>query len=131
MARFGFAASKSKRQQQALPREIRMFVEHPPPQIHVEFPKLRGWPEEIDPTFAQKVLHRAYLDANASPWVMAQSMRGGAFSEHMGPADMVKRWHGTGALALLKSKRGSLAYGDIIDGRTVQNFFGNPRRNWF
>lgn len=43
MVRFGFAASKSKskREQQALPREMMMFVKHPPPQIHNEFPKLR------------------------------------------------------------------------------------------
>lgn len=42
MIRFGFTAakSKSKRQQKDLPREMTMFVKHPPPQIHTEFPKL-------------------------------------------------------------------------------------------
>ncbi|ETL47417.1 hypothetical protein L916_02837 [Phytophthora nicotianae] len=141
MVRFGFAASKSKRQIKSIPREWKMFLEHPPPQIHVEFPKLRGWPEGIDPTFAQKILHRAYLDASANPWIFADTMRQGAFYEHMDPSELVKRWHGTEALEVLQSKGKFLKYGDIIDGRTSQsdalpaydarirsNFVNNPNR---
>ncbi|ETO82310.1 hypothetical protein F444_03535 [Phytophthora nicotianae P1976] len=141
MVRFGFAASKSKRQIKSIPREWKMFLEHPPPQIHVEFPKLRGWPEGIDPTFAQKILHRAYLDASANPWIFADTMRQGAFYEHMDPSELVKRWHGTEALEVLQSKGKFLKYGDIIDGRTSEsdalpaydarirsNFVNNPNR---
>jgi tetratricopeptide (TPR) repeat protein len=81
VTRFGFAASMSKKssRQKKIPLEMTMFVKHPAPQIHTEFPKLRGWPNGIDSTFAQKVLHRAYLDANANPWVIAMSMREGSF----------------------------------------------------
>ncbi|KAF4146964.1 hypothetical protein GN958_ATG03851 [Phytophthora infestans] len=137
MMRFGIPAS----QYQALPREMVMFLEHPPPKIHVEFPKLRGWPEGVDPVFAGKVLHRAYLDASANPWIMAQSMRDGTFKRTMHPGDMVKRWHGTAALQILQSKGASLRYGDIIDARDARikalpeydarirsNFANNPNR---
>jgi hypothetical protein len=66
---FVFASSKAKvkAEQIAFTREMAIFVEKPPPQIHVEFRKLRGWPEGIDSTFARKVLHRAYLDAGTNP----------------------------------------------------------------
>ncbi|KAF1789362.1 Tetratricopeptide-like helical domain [Phytophthora cactorum] len=124
MMRFGFTTSKANR--------------HPPPKIHVEFPKLRGWPEGVDPTFAGKVLHRAYLDANANPWIMAHSMRDGTFKRNLYPGDMVKRWHGTAALQILQSKGASLRYGDIIDARVKalpeydarirSNFANNPNR---
>ncbi|KAG6969487.1 hypothetical protein JG687_00003183 [Phytophthora cactorum] len=140
MMRFGFTTSKAKssKQYEDLPREMVMFVEHPPPKIHVEFPKLRGWPEGVDPTFAGKVLHRAYLDASANPWIMAHSMRDGTFKKNLYPGDMVKRWHGTAALQILQSKGASLRYGDIIDARVKalpeydarirSNFANNPNR---
>ncbi|KAG6970022.1 hypothetical protein JG688_00005076 [Phytophthora aleatoria] len=140
MMRFGFTTSKanSSKQYEDLPREMVMFVEHPPPKIHVEFPKLRGWPEGVDPTFAGKVLHRAYLDASANPWIMAHSMRDGTFKRNLYPGDMVKRWHGTAALQILQSKGASLRYGDIIDARVKalpeydarirSNFANNPNR---
>ncbi|KAE8886819.1 hypothetical protein PF005_g24736 [Phytophthora fragariae] len=142
MMRFGFtmAKSKSKRQQKDMPREMTMFVKYPPPQIHTEFPKLRGWPDGIDPTFAQKVLHRAYLDASANPWIMAASMRDSMFYQNMQPADLIKRWHGTEAMKILEAKGDKLRYGDIIDGRGEgaipaydarirSNFANNPNRS--
>lgn len=142
MTSFAFAASKgkSKRQQKDMPREMEMFIKNKPPPFHTEFPKLRGWPDGIDSTFARKVLHRAYLDASANPWVMALTMREGAFFENMDPGDLVKRWHGTGALEILTKKGNSLRLGDIIDGREAlkavpeydarirSNFVNNPNR---
>ncbi|KAF1783645.1 Tetratricopeptide-like helical domain [Phytophthora cactorum] len=113
MMRFGFTTSKanSSKQYEDLPREMVMFVEHPPPKIHVEFPKLRGWPE---------------------------GMRDGTFKRNLYPGDMVKRWHGTAALQILQSKGASLRYGDIIDARVKalpeydarirSNFANNPNR---
>ncbi|KAG6623798.1 uncharacterized protein IUM83_01968 [Phytophthora cinnamomi] len=136
---FSTTKSKSKRLQKDLPREMMMFVKHPPPQIHTEFPKLRGWPDGIDPTFAQKVLHRAYLDASANPWVMASTMRDRIFYQNMQPADLIKRWHGTEAMKILEAKGDKLRYGDIIecreegaipayDARIRSNFANNPNR---
>ncbi|GMF28839.1 unnamed protein product [Phytophthora fragariaefolia] len=106
-----------KHQKKDLPRDMEMFAKHPPPQILIEFPKVRGWPTGINPVFAQKVLHRVYLDASASPWVIAASMRDGVFYHNLQAADLIKRWHGTEAMKILDAKGKNLKYGDIIDGR--------------
>ncbi|KAG2511691.1 hypothetical protein JM16_008167 [Phytophthora kernoviae] len=141
MMRFTFSAAnfKASRQQKELPREMRMFVKNPPPQIHVEFPKLRGWPDGIDLAFARKVLFRAYLDASSNPWVPALSIRDGKFLENLDPAHFIKRWHGTGVMGVLRAK--TLKFGDIIDAREAMsdavpaydarirsNFANNPSR---
>ncbi|KAL4145802.1 hypothetical protein PRNP1_011678 [Phytophthora ramorum] len=137
---FSVAKSMSNPQLQELPREITMFFENSPPQIHIEFPKLCGWPDGIDPTFARKVLYRAYLDANVNPWIPAHTMRNGTFFESIDFSDRVKRWHGTEAMEILHSRR-FVKYGDIVDGREAQkdyvpeyearvryNFANNPSR---
>ncbi|KAL4086145.1 hypothetical protein PRIC1_014767 [Phytophthora ramorum] len=137
---FSVAKSMSNPQLQELPREITMFFENSPPQIHIEFPKLCGWPDGIDPTFARTVLYRAYLDANVNPWIPAHTMRNGTFFESIDFSDRVKRWHGTGAMEILHSRR-FVKYGDIVDGREAQkdyvpeyearvryNFANNPSR---
>ncbi|KAG7385155.1 hypothetical protein PHYPSEUDO_001783 [Phytophthora pseudosyringae] len=141
MTRFAFAASKSQPNHKQLPREIVMYLENSPPQMHVEFPKHRGWPVGIEPTVARKVLYRAFLDASCNPWVKAYSMRNGEFFEKMNPIDMVKRWHGTGALQIIQEKSDGLKFGDIVDAREAQgdlvpaydarirsNFANNPNR---
>ncbi|RMX65724.1 hypothetical protein DD238_004754 [Peronospora effusa] len=139
---FALAASESQTDQRRnLPREMMMYVKDLPPQIHIEFPMLRGWPTGIEPVFARKILYRAYLDARASPWVTASSMREGRFFEKIDPADLVKRWHGTVAFETLAKKATSLKFGDIIarneepsiavpayDARIRSNFANNPNR---
>jgi hypothetical protein len=45
-------------------------------------------------------------------------MRDGSYSQTMKPGDTYKRWTGTGALEILRTKR-NLQFGDIIDGREV------------
>ncbi|TDH72666.1 hypothetical protein CCR75_008477 [Bremia lactucae] len=143
MMRMGYAVSKSssRKENKKLPREMMMFLKHPPPKIHLEFPNERGWPEGIDPVFAGKVLYRAYLDASASPWVSALSLRNGTFHSTIKACDVIKRWHGTAALQVLESKANSVRFGDIIDARDAQdealprydarirsNFANNPNR---
>ncbi|ETO77851.1 hypothetical protein F444_07030 [Phytophthora nicotianae P1976] len=140
ITRFAFAASDPQ-QQKKLPREVLMFVKNPPPQVHVEFPKQRGWPSGIDATFARKALYRAYLNASSSPWMTASVMREGAYFANIDPADMIKRWHGTAAMQILYERSKSLRFGDIIDAREVEsgyipaydarirsNFANNPNR---
>lgn len=139
MTRFAYASMK--RQHKDLPREMEMYVKNPPPQVHLEFPKLRGWPDGIDPIFARKVLYRAYLDAGSNPWVNATVLRKGKVFDITTQGDMIKRWHGTGAFDILNAKADSLRYGDIIDGRDAMggvvplygarirsNFANNPSR---
>jgi hypothetical protein len=88
------------------------------------------------------VLYRAFLNAEAQPWSLALAMRHGEYYQSLSPADVIKRWHGTGAMEILQEKRGNLCYGDIIDGREVMsnavpaydarirsNFANNPNRS--
>lgn len=99
-----------------------MFFQRPPPEIHTEFKKLREWPDGIDATFASKVLYRAYLDASVNPWLNAHGMRDGTFFESLKFDDRMKRWHGIGAMEILRA-RGSMKCGDIVDGREAHNSF--------
>ncbi|EEY67663.1 uncharacterized protein PITG_18172 [Phytophthora infestans T30-4] len=108
--------SQSNPRLQLLPLEMQMFFANPPPEIHTEFPKLRKWPEGIDAALAQKLLYRAFLDASVNPWIDALRMRDGSFFDTISFGDRVKRWHGTGAMELLRA-RGSVHHGDIVDAR--------------
>ncbi|KAI9985764.1 hypothetical protein PInf_024530 [Phytophthora infestans] len=108
--------SQSNPRLQLLPLEMQMFFANPPPKIHTEFPKLRKWPEGIDAALAQKLLYRAFLDASVNPWIDALRMRDGSFFDTISFGDRVKRWHGTGAMELLRA-RGSVHHGDIVDAR--------------
>lgn len=76
---YATAKSQSNPRLQEMPRELTMFFQRPPPEIHTEFKKLREWPDGIDATFASKVLYRAYLDASVNPWLNAHGMRDGTF----------------------------------------------------
>ncbi|OWZ09022.1 hypothetical protein PHMEG_00018340 [Phytophthora megakarya] len=140
MVRLAFATKKTLTTQE-IPREMAMFNRHPPPKIHIEFPRLRGWPEGLDPTFARKVLYRAYLDASSSPWVTALAMRNREFYENTDRSDLIKRWNGTGAIKIMMANSEVLQLGDIIDGREAfedavplydarirSNFANNPNR---
>jgi hypothetical protein len=62
---FAFAAAKSKSRhlQKQLPREIVMIATNLPPQVHVQFSELCGWPDGINASFDRKVLYRAFLNA--------------------------------------------------------------------
>lgn len=111
---FALTALKAQNDQSPqIPREMMMYVKNPPPQIHIEFPRMRGWPVGIEPVFAKKNLYRAYLDAKSNPWVTASSMREGSYFSKIDPVDLVKRWHGTMALESLADN--SYKFGDIID----------------
>ncbi|KAL3666466.1 hypothetical protein V7S43_008714 [Phytophthora oleae] len=102
------------------PRELKMFLTDLPPEIHIEFPELRAWPEGVASDFAYKALYRAYLEASTRPWVDALSMREGSFFTTLTLADVMKRWHGTGALEIMRA-RGSSRLGDIVDGREARS----------
>eukprot|EP00923_Selenidium_pygospionis_P032895 GHVN01057887.1.p1 GENE.GHVN01057887.1~~GHVN01057887.1.p1 ORF type:complete len:756 (-),score=125.67 GHVN01057887.1:119-2386(-) len=102
---------------QSFPREIRMCLKQNVPQIHKEYPKLRGWPVGVNTTFAYKVLYKAYLTAQSHPWDTAFWIRGGG-----GQPDksvMLKRWHGVrGVMKVLSMKKDMpLELGQVIDGR--------------
>ncbi|KAF1785797.1 Tetratricopeptide-like helical domain [Phytophthora cactorum] len=110
------AKAQSNPRLRLLPREIQMFLTNPPPEIHTEFPKLRGWPEGIDTTLAEKLLYRAFLDASVNPWIGAQRMCDGSFFENISFSEKVKRWHGMAVMEFLRA-RGAINHGEIIDGR--------------
>jgi hypothetical protein len=112
------AKSQSNPRLQLLPREIMMFQTNPPPEVHTEFPRLRGWPEGINVDLAKKVLYHAYLKASMNPWIEAQRMRDGSFFENLSIENKVKRWHGIGGMAFI-SARGVVEFGSIVDGREL------------
>ncbi|KAG1709242.1 hypothetical protein DVH05_019886 [Phytophthora capsici] len=120
--RFAYALTGShlNPRTQQLPRELKVFLTDHLPEIHVEFPKLRAWPEGIASDFAYKALHRAYLDACTRPWLDASSIRDGSFFQTFTAADVTKRWHGTGALEILQA-RGGARLGEIVDGREARS----------
>ncbi|KAK1933803.1 hypothetical protein P3T76_011563 [Phytophthora citrophthora] len=123
--RFAFALTGSNSRIYQLPPELKMFLTNPPPEIHIDFPKLRAWPDGVTSDFALKVLHRAYLEACVRPWIDAHRMRDGSFFQGITAADMMKRWHGTGALEIMRA-RGGVRLGDIVDGREARGDY-QPR----
>ncbi|ETI49120.1 hypothetical protein F443_06959 [Phytophthora nicotianae P1569] len=123
--------SQSNPRLQLLPLEMQMFFAHPPPGIHTEYPKLRGWPGGINTTLAQKLLYRAFLDASVNPWIDALRMRDGSFFRSLSCDDKIKRWHGAGAMEQLQAKN----HGDITDAREtlsdyVPSYHAKTRSNF-
>ncbi|KAG7380037.1 hypothetical protein PHYPSEUDO_007849 [Phytophthora pseudosyringae] len=101
-----------------LPREVQVLLANPPPEIHIEFPELRGFPDGIDATFARKVLYRAFLDASVNPWIDACGIRDRTVFEKLTFGDKVKRWNGTGAMEILR-ERAAILLTVVKNNRTM------------
>uniref|UniRef100_A0A0G4I8I8 Uncharacterized protein n=1 Tax=Chromera velia CCMP2878 TaxID=1169474 RepID=A0A0G4I8I8_9ALVE len=114
------------------------------PDIHTEFPRMRGWPSGLDTEFARKVLYRSHLDCSLHPWHREGIIRsGGPF---LSEGDIFKRWHGNCGLVAIRDrlkKHGSFPQaGEVLDirhlarggegpgydSRIRSNFANNPNR---
>ncbi|CAD7972451.1 unnamed protein product, partial [Amoebophrya sp. A25] len=95
------------------------------PEIHLEFSKERGWPVGIDKTFARKVLYRGHLNAQCHPHTTAMMMADGRYT--LQDYEVIKRWHGTGALNVLEQQK-KLYPGLVLDARAEINSTSGERR---
>lgn len=84
----------------------------PCPTLHIEFPKLHGWPDGIDVEHATKALYGAYLSGQSHPWLISMLFKMGTLG--FGEKEMMKRWHGEGRMLEVTKRSQDIKKGDVL-----------------